>query len=68
MPEVEDARDAENLVRSTSADGDPEMFRFKARKQGDTWIVTYNTQELLGAINKHEVHIEARTGNMLTIK
>lgn len=44
MPEVEDANEAVDIVRSLWSVGDPEMYNFEAHKQGYTWILTYETQ------------------------
>ena len=47
MPEIEDAREAEDMVRSlyTNPLG-PHPYGFETRKQGYTWIVTYNIRQV----------------------
>lgn len=64
MPEVEDASEAEDIVRSLWSVGDPEMYNFEVHKQGYTWIVTYETQTVWG-VTEHLVRINAHTGNIL---
>ena len=63
MPEIEDASDAEALVRSLWSVGAPEMYNFVVRKQGYAWIVTYETHTVWG-VTQHLVHINAHTGNI----
>ncbi len=66
MAEVEDAREAEDMVRSLYS---PlvSFSEFETHKQGYTWIVTYKVVSVRD-IERHEVHINARTGNMVTIR
>jgi len=67
MSSVEDARDAVAMIRSlyTNPLG-PHPFNIQTRKQGYTWIITYDIQTAFN-IEGHEVHINAITGNMLRI-
>jgi hypothetical protein len=67
MPRVVDARVAEKMVRSRYGILDSQPYEFKVRKQGYTWIVTYRLLNVMDA-ERHEVRINAQTGNMLTIK
>ena len=67
MPKVEDAREAEKMVRSRYEILDSQPYEFKVYKRGYTWVVTYNLLNVLDT-ERHEVHINARTGNMLTIR
>jgi len=66
MPQVKDAREAERMVRSRYGIWDS-SYKFEIRKRGTTWVVTYNVLSVSDT-ERHEVHIDARTGNMLTIK
>ncbi len=65
MAEVNDAREAENMVRDLWSVGKPGMSNFDVHKQGIGWIVTYETLTVLGGVEEHEVHINAKTGKML---
>lgn len=67
MPKVEDARKAEEMVRSRYGILDSQPYKFEVHKRGFTWVVTYSLMNVLD-IEKHEVHINARTGKMLMIK
>jgi len=67
MPKVKDAREAEKIVRSRYEILDSQPYEFKVYKRGYTWVVTYNLLNVLDT-ERHEVHINARTGNMLTIR
>lgn len=67
MPKVKDARDAEEMVRSRYGLLDSQPYELQVRKQGYTWIVTYKLLNVMGG-ERHEVHINAQTGNMVTIK
>jgi len=64
MSEVEDASEAEDIVRSLWSVGDPEMYNFEVHKQGYAWIVTYETQTIRG-VTGHIARINAHTGNIL---
>lgn len=66
MARVEDAREAEDMVRSRYSLIDA-PYNFEIHKRGYTWVVTYNMVSVLDP-EKHEVHINARTGRMLTIR
>jgi hypothetical protein len=66
MPKVTDAREAEKMVRSRYGIWDS-SYKFEIHKRGTTWVVTYNILSVTDA-ERHEVHIDATTGNMLTIK
>jgi len=67
MPQVKDAREAEKIVRSRYGLLDSQPYEFKVHKQGYTWIVTYRLLNVMDA-ERHEVRINAQTGNVLTIK
>jgi len=67
MPKVTDAREAEEMVRSRYGMLDSQPYDVKVRKQGYTWIVTYRLLNVTDT-ERHEVHINAQTGSMLTIK
>jgi len=64
MAAVNDARDAVDIVRCEWYVGKPEWKNFRTRKQGYTWIVTFD-EMFLDGIENHEVHINARTGDIL---
>ncbi len=70
MAAVKDAREAEDMVdeyyRERFPFG-PWPNDFETYKRGYTWIVNYNLQTVMD-IEEHEVHINARTGNMVMIK
>ncbi len=66
MPKVEDAREAEEMVRSRYGILDSQPYEFKVRKRGYTWIVTYRLLNVMD-VERHEVHINAQTGKMLMI-
>jgi hypothetical protein len=67
MPKIEDAREAEKMVRSRYGILDSQPYEFKVHKRGYTWVVTYNLLNVLDT-ERHEVHINARTGKMLMIR
>lgn len=67
MATVEDAREAEKVVRSRYGLLDSEPYNFEIHKQGYTWIVTYNLLNVLDQ-EKHEVRINAKTGKILRIE
>lgn len=68
MARVEDAREAEDMVRHRySSIIGPEPYNFEIHKRGYTWVVKYNILSVLDT-EEHEVHINAKTGKMLTIK
>ncbi|MBA7699888.1 hypothetical protein ES703_108593 [subsurface metagenome] len=68
MAEVEDAREAEDMVHSLYPNPlGPHPYDFKTYKQGFTWIVKYNVPSIMN-VERHEVRINARTGNMVRIK
>ncbi len=68
MARVEDAREAEDMVRSLYSNPlGPHPYDFETHKQGYTWIVTYNVMSVVD-VERHEVHINARTGRILTIR
>lgn len=69
MARVEDARKAEDMVRSSYYPNlpDPQPYNFKIYKRGYTWVVKYNLLTVMD-VEEHEVHINARTGKMVTIK
>jgi hypothetical protein len=66
MPKVEDAREAEKMVRSRYGILDSEPYNFEIHKRGYTWVVTYKFLNVLDT-ERHEVHINAQTGKMLMI-
>ena len=67
MPEVKDARKAEDMIRLLYSNPlGPHPYDFETHKQGYTWIVTYNMMSVTD-IERHEVRINARTGNMVRI-
>lgn len=68
MAIVEDARDAEDMVRSLYPLVGPELHDLETHKQGYTWIVRYTTFTVLDGVTEHEVHINAQTGRMLRIQ
>lgn len=67
MPKIEDAREAEKMVCSRYGILDSQLYEFKVHKRGYTWVVTYNLLNVLDT-ERHEVHINARTGKMLMIR
>ena len=68
MAEVEDAREAEDMVCSYYSNPlGPQPYNFEIHKRGYTWVVTYNIQTIMD-VEEHEVHINARTGKMVRIK
>ena len=67
MAPIRDAREAETMICSLFPNPiGPHPYNFGIRKQGFTWIVTYDIQTTF-SIEGHEVHINAITGNMLRI-
>lgn len=65
MPEVNDAMEAQRIVRSHySHIGSPEPNRFNTHKQGYVWIVRYYVQSVTDT-DEHEMRIDAHTGRIL---
>ena len=67
MARVEDAREAEDMVCSYYSPIGPQPYNFEVYKRGYTWVVKYNIQTIMD-IEEHEAHIDARTGNILSIE
>ncbi|MDO8716850.1 MAG: hypothetical protein Q7J73_08615 [Dehalococcoidales bacterium] len=68
MAKVNDAREAEAMVRSLYPSiADPQPYNFETHKQGYTWIVKYNLLSVIDT-KKHEVRINAITGKMVRIQ
>ena len=68
MANVEDADEAINMVKDRWRPGrDGEWNNFKTHKQGFTWVVTY-TEHFMDGRKQHEVHINAKTGKLVTDK
>jgi hypothetical protein len=69
MTKIKDARQAEDMVRSLYPNPilDPSPCNIETHKQGYTWVVTYDIQTVM-RVEKHRVHINSQTGNMVRIK
>ena len=63
MATVKDGREAEKMVEEHYPL--EVLNNIRTRKQGYTWIVTFN-HAILGT--KGEIHINAKTGSMVMIK
>ena len=65
MPRIEDAMEAEDIVRSYYSNPlGPHPYNFDTHKQGYTWVVRFNIQSVTD-IEDHEWHIRADTGRVL---
>jgi hypothetical protein len=66
MPIVQDAQQAENMVREYYANPvGQHPFRFETHKQGNTWVVAFDIRSV-GNLEQHEWHIDSVSGNVLS--
>jgi hypothetical protein len=64
MPEVNDAMEAERIVRSHYGFPGPEPCEFNTHKQGYTWIIRYHVRSVTDT-DEHEMRIDSHTGRIL---
>lgn len=64
MPAVNDAIEAQEIVRSHYQGIGPEPYRFNIHKQGYTWIVKYYVKSVRDT-DEHEMRIDSHTGRIL---
>lgn len=67
MTRVEDAREAEDMVRSLYPPLGPYPCNIETHKQGYTWVVSYEIQTIMN-VEEHRVHINSQTGKMVRIQ
>jgi hypothetical protein len=67
MVRIEDAVEAENMVRSYYSNPvGHHPYGFETHKQVNTWIVVFNIRSPANNVEEHEWHIDSETGCVLS--